>query len=113
MDYKAKGRIIKGVGGLYYVFVTDSDEPSSMGRLLPCRARGKFRHSNITPLVGDRVEIIFNDRTLKTLEEENASNKKSAGEIMISEIIDRKSALIRPPLANLDYMFISMASASP
>ena len=113
MDYKAKGRIIKGVGGLYYVLVTASDEPSAIGRLLPCRARGKFRHSNISPLVGDRVEIVFNDRTLKALEEENTSNKKSAGEIMISEIIDRKSALIRPPLANLDYMFISMASASP
>ena len=112
MDYKAKGRIIKGVGGLYYVLVSSSDEPTVDGSLLPCRARGKFRHSNISPLVGDTVEIIFNDRTLKALNG-GENDKRSASEIMISEIIDRKSALIRPPLANLDYMFISMASASP
>lgn len=113
MEYKAKGRIIKGVGGLYYVLVSSSDEPSMTGALLPCRARGKFRHSNITPLVGDTVEIVFNDRTVKALSEADATDKKTASEIMISEITDRKSALIRPPLANLDYMFISMASASP
>ncbi len=113
MDYKANGRIIRGVGGLYYVLVASSEEATVVGKLLPCRARGKFRHSNVTPLVGDTVEIIFNDRTLKTLSSDEANDKKSASEIMISEIIDRKSALIRPPLANLDYMFISMASASP
>ena len=113
MDYKAKGRIIKGVGGLYYVLVSAADEATVVGKMLPCRARGKFRHSNVTPLVGDTVEIIFNDRTLKALESDEANDKKSASEIMISEITDRKSALIRPPLANLDYMFISMASASP
>lgn len=113
MEYKAKGRIIKGVGGLYYVMVASSEEPSIVGSLLPCRARGKFRHSNITPLVGDTVEIVFNDRTVKALSSAEPSDKKSASEIMISEITDRKSALIRPPLANLDYMFISMASASP
>ena len=113
MDYKAKGRIIKGVGGLYYVSVLSSEEPSVVGALLPCRARGKFRHSSLTPLVGDTVEIIFNDRTLKSLSADTASDKSTASEIMISEITDRKSALIRPPLANLDYMFISMASASP
>ena len=113
MEYKAKGRIIKGVGGLYYVSVSSSDSADVIGSMLPCRARGKFRHSNITPLVGDTVEIVFNDRTLKTLAETESNDKKAASEIMISEIIDRKSALIRPPLANLDYMFISMASASP
>ena len=113
MDYKANGRIIKGVGGLYYVLVASSEEASVIGKLLPCRARGKFRHSNLTPLVGDTVEIVFNDRTLKAISSDGESDKKSASEIMISEIVDRKSALIRPPLANLDYMFIAMASASP
>ena len=32
---------------------------------------------------------------------------------MIEEIVDRKSALIRPPMANLDVMFVTMAAASP
>lgn len=113
MEYKAKGRIIKGVGGLYYVSVISSEEPSIEGALLPCRARGKFRHSNLTPLVGDTVEIIFNDRTLKSLALASTSDKNRASEIMIAQVNDRRSALIRPPLANLDYMFISMASASP
>ena len=113
MEYKAQGRIVKGVGGLYFVSVSSCEEPSAVGMLLPCRARGKFRHSNLTPLVGDTVEIIFNERTLSALNSDAEDNKKAASEIMISEIINRKNALIRPPLANLDYMFISMASASP
>lgn len=109
MEYKARGRIIKNVGGLYYVTITVSEEPSITGLLLPCRARGKFRHSNTCPVVGDKAEIIFNDRTLKCLHD----NSQPASEIMLSEIIERKNVLIRPPLANLDYIFITMASASP
>lgn len=113
MEYRAKGRITKGVGGLYYVLVSESDEPSVIGRLLPCRARGKFRHGNISPLVGDTVEVIFNDRTLASLDSEEKKGKNDVSETAISQICERKNALIRPPLANLDYMFISMASASP
>ncbi|MBQ7293577.1 MAG: ribosome small subunit-dependent GTPase A [Clostridia bacterium] len=113
MEYKAQGRIVKGIGGLYFVSVSSCDEPEATGKLLPCRARGKFRHSNMTPLVGDTVEVVFNERTLTALNDEKKDEKNSASEIMISEIINRKNALIRPPLANLDYMFISMASASP
>ena len=113
MEYKAQGRIIKGVGGLYFVEVSSSEAPEAIGKLLPCRARGKFRHSNISPLVGDNVSLVFNERMLKSLDLLEKNEKNAVGEIMISEIIDRKSALIRPPLANLDYMFISMASASP
>ena len=113
MEYKAKGRIIKGVGGLYYVSVVSCDEPSVIGSFLPCRARGKFRHSNISPLVGDNVELVFNERTLRAINDTEKSDQKTASEIMISDIVDRRCALIRPPLANLDYMFISMAAASP
>ena len=113
MDYKANGRIIKGVGGLYYVLVTDGENSEIKGSLLPCRARGKFRHSNLTPLVGDTVEIVFNDRTLKALAENTENDKNAASEIMISCVTDRRNALIRPPLANLDYMFVTMAAASP
>ena len=112
MEYKAKGRIIKGVGGLYSVLITDSDEKTTIGKVIPCRARGSFRHSNISPLVGDVVELAVGERLLKAIEKESV-DKKNSGDAMISAIIDRKSALIRPPLANLDYMFISMASASP
>ena len=44
-----KGRIIKGVGGFYYVNVEDE--------IIECRARGIFREQKITPLVGDIVKI--------------------------------------------------------
>ena len=84
MDYKANGRIIKGVGGLYYVFVTDGENSEIKGSLLPCRAHGKFRHSNLTPHVGDTVEIVFNDRTLKALAENTENDKNAASEIIIA-----------------------------
>ena len=44
-----EGRIIKGIGGFYYV---DTDNG-----LYECRARGIFRKNKITPLVGDFVKI--------------------------------------------------------
>ena len=89
MQQNIKGTIIKGVGGLYYVRPDGTDE------LIPCRARGKFRHEGLTPLVGDRVLLAMDN------------------EAVIAEIIDRKNALIRPPLANLDILFVSMASSFP
>lgn len=102
MEYRTKGKIIKGVGGNYYV----RPEGAERDTLLPCRARGKFRHVGISPLVGDNV-ILLSDRPL--FEGELPSDI----EIVLDEIVDRKSALIRPPLANLDILFVSMASAFP
>lgn len=89
MAEKLCGRIIKSVGGLYTVS-TDEGE-------IQCRARGVFRHSNISPLVGDIVSITLDD------------NKN----MVISEIAERKNSLIRPPLANLDYVFVTFAAESP
>ncbi len=43
------GRIIKGIGGFYYV---ETEE-----QLYSCKARGVFRKKGITPLAGDLVEI--------------------------------------------------------
>lgn len=110
MEYKSTGRLVKGVGGLYFVTVDKDDNSPLAEKTLPCRARGKFRHSGISPLVGDRVEITYGERSL-TVSDSPADDK--ATEIMISRILDRKNALIRPPLANLDVLFIAMASASP
>ncbi|MBE6547984.1 MAG: ribosome small subunit-dependent GTPase A [Ruminococcaceae bacterium] len=89
MADNATGRIIKGVGGLYTVRLDSGD--------IQCRARGSFRHTNITPLVGDVVKIEADDK----------------GNSVIDEILDRKNSLIRPPLANIDYVFVTMAAASP
>ncbi len=100
MTEKIQGKILQGVGGLYSVLVTDGE---LTGSVIPCRARGSFRHNNLTPLAGDNV-IISPARE---------SNDKASSEYVIEDICDRRSALIRPPLANLDYLFITLAAASP
>lgn len=85
-----KGKIIKGIGGFYYVDCGDT--------VYECKARGNFRKQKITPLVGDNVEITVNDG-----EHENT----------IDKILDRKNSLIRPPLANLDTLFIISSMVEP
>lgn len=94
MDLMKSGRIVGLLGGLYTVRVREGEQY----RELSCRARGSFRHSNMSPLVGDLVTLDFSGG------EENA---------VIDEICDRKNALIRPPLANLDLVFVTMAARSP
>ena len=94
MSQLIKGRIVALLGGLYTVRV-DGDEGC---RHIGCRARGIFRHSNMSPLVGDLVQVDVSEG------EENA---------VIDEICDRKNSLIRPPLANLDVVFVTMAAKSP
>ena len=91
MENTNRGRIIKGVGGLYQVQLPDQNIP------VACRAKGAFRHENLTPLVGDIVSLEFDP----------------TGDAMISDIDERKNALIRPPLSNLDYMFVTLAAAKP
>ena len=96
MENTARGKIIKGVGGLYTVRIID--EGSELcGGTVACRAKGSFRHSGITPLAGDNVVVLF----------------EGEGGAVISEISERKNSLIRPPLANLDYIFVTMAAAHP
>jgi len=112
MEYLSTGRLIKNVGGLYTVLIDNTDGDLLGGKALPCRARGKFRHSGISPLVGDRVTVSYNERTLAGLER-GETVEETAAEIMIADILERKNALIRPPLANLDTIFVAMAAASP
>ncbi len=100
MESIIKGKIIKGVGGLYTVRLLSGDRDT-----VKCRARGSFRHEHITPLAGDTVTLIPDMGTGK--------DKNGTAGYVIDSIDERKNALIRPPMANLDYLFITMASASP
>ena len=105
MEYPFCGRIIKGVGGLYQVRLFD-DAPIKAQlceRVVACRAKGSFRHENVTPLVGDIVSLEF---------EQTGESTRDAGAV-ISDIADRANSLIRPPLANLDIMFVAFAAAKP
>ena len=92
------GKIIGVSGGLYKI-------QTKNGETVFCRAKGAFRHSGLTPLVGDNVRLRFDGVTVK--------GDESGGGVVIEEVLERKNALIRPPMANLDCMFVSMASASP
>ena len=88
MDMTIKGRIVKGIGGFYYV---DTESGT-----IECRARGKFRKMGIKPMVGDITEL--------TLQDEKHG--------YLQEILPRKNFLIRPPISNLDALVI-VASAAP
>lgn len=78
------GIITKCLGGLYTVETLDG--------ILECKARGVFRNRGISPYVGDTVEI------------QNG---------VISEILNRKNCIIRPPLANLDQLIFIVSTCNP
>lgn len=108
------GKIMLGVGGLYTVRVLSprgGESAELTGKTIVCRARGSFKHNNITLLAGDNVIICPASETGETARENG--NKEIAADFVIDELCERKNALIRPPLANLDYIFITMAAASP
>ncbi len=78
--------ITKGIGGFYYVRTQDG--------IVECRARGVFRKRGITPVAGDNVTL-------------------SADKAAIEEILPRKNVFIRPPVANLDVLFIVASTTQP
>ena len=100
-NYTADGKIVSISGGLYKIKL-DED-----GKIVFCRARGAFRHSGMTPLVGDNVIIRSNKPASELI------GSETEGGIMIESIKERKNGLIRPPMANLDCIFVSMAAAAP
>ena len=106
MSEKIYGKVMQGVGGLYSVRITDCDtaDKSIIGNTVSCRARGAFKHNNISLLAGDNVILCLT---------RNDDKQSGSDEYVIDEIATRKNSLIRPPLANLDYLFITLAAASP
>ena len=112
MQFKEKGRLIRGVGGLYEILLQAGETPLSDKRIF-CRAKGNFRHEGVTPLVGDLVAVSFDDAVLPRDEQGQPTPSADGGGIVIEEILPRKNALIRPPMANLDLLFITFAAAHP
>ena len=92
MMHNIQGMIVSGVGGLYYVRTADKE-------IFPCRAKGAFRRKGLTPLVGDLVSI--------------RPPEVSGKEYFIEEIFERKNSLIRPPMANLETLFVTFAPKNP
>ena len=90
-----KGRITKGVGGLYFV---DTDDG-----VFKCNARGIFRKDNVKPAVGDFV-FISDIPSLDDVSEKTG---------IIEEIIPRINMLKRPWVANVQQALIVFSIVSP
>ena len=89
------GKVVKGLGGLYETRVQDENGIQR----LACRAKGVLKRDEEKVLIGDNVKILCDDSTPDGM--------------VISEITERKNSLIRPPMANLDYLFIVFAAKKP
>lgn len=90
-----RGKIIKGVGGFYYVhlhLVKDNN-------IYECKAKGSFRNQKIKPKIGDEVEIDIIDQ------------EKFIGNI--TKIYERTNDLVRPAVANVDQAVIIFAYTNP
>lgn len=62
-------------------------------------ARGKFKNEEITPLVGDKVEIQITD------EEKNSA--------IIEQVLPRKNEIKRPKMANIDQIIFIISTKNP
>jgi len=86
MSELKKGRIIKGIGGFYYV--------NDGIHTYECKASGRFRKEKITPMVGDYV--LFD-----------------AKKDYVEAIEQRANSLIRPSVANIDQIMIVVSPINP
>ncbi len=84
-----EGMLLKAIGGLYYA-------ETPLG-ILECKARGVFRKQNISPCAGDKVLIT------------DITDNKG----VVDKILPRKNNIIRPPLANLDYIVFVTSTCEP
>ena len=81
-----KGMIVKNISDTYTV--------KESKNLYECKARGKFRNSGLTPLVGDIVEFDPEQR-------------------YILDIMERKNELARPSVSNIDVALIISSVKKP
>ncbi len=86
-----QGIIIGNISNTYKI-KTDTHEYEAY-------ARGKFKNEEITPLVGDRVEINITD------EEKNIA--------VIEKILPRKNEIKRPRMANIDQIIFIISTKNP
>lgn len=88
-NMELEGLVIKCVGGFYTV--NTAQEP------VICRARGRFRKEGVSPCAGDRVRV----------------QREADGSWALSEVLPRKNHLVRPPVANLDRLFVVASLRGP
>lgn len=88
-----RGKIIKGIGGFYYVHTGEGD--------FECRAKGIFRNRREKPLVGDEVEL----SPVQNSERERSGN--------LIRILRRKNQLLRPEVSNVDQAVVLFSLRDP
>ena len=81
-------RIIKALSGFYYVQTEDV--------VVECRARGRFRRQDQSPLVGDFVRIT-----------------RQGDKGVLEALLPRKNAFIRRAVANIDQLVVLASCAIP
>ena len=81
-------RIIKALSGFYYVQTEDG--------VVECRARGRFRRQDQSPLVGDFVRIT-----------------RQGDKGVLEALLPRKNAFIRPAVTNIDQLVVLASCAIP
>ena len=81
-------RIIRAISGFYYVQTEDG--------VVECKARGRFRRQDATPLVGDFVRIT-----------------RQGAKGVLEELLPRRNAFIRPAIANIDQLVVLASCAIP
>lgn len=87
-----QGIIYNAISGFYYVWAD--------GESYTTKPKGVFRHQSAKPLVGDHVDI-----------EIDAVNLESNDRLV--KMHPRKNELVRPPIANVDYVFVVMSLIEP
>ena len=87
-----QGIIIENISNLYRVEAENKE-------VYEASARGKFKKQEITPVVGDKVEIEIIDK----------ENKKA----VINKIEERKVYIKRPKLANITQIVLVVSSKNP
>ena len=90
----SEGVVVRGYGGFYFVL------PAALaGEPLPCRVRGRLKRASGRILVGERVKY--------------APPTALGSEGVIEEILPRKVALVRPPVANVDQLVAVVSAVAP
>ena len=97
------GRIVKGVKDFFDVCIEEENEYKN--KIIACNSRGVFRKDSLKlkPLAGDIVDIEIN--------QDKRDKDETWG--IIKKIGERKNFLQRPPVANLDVLFIVASVKSP
>jgi ribosome biogenesis GTPase len=90
------GKIIKSVGGFFHVEKPAGRSGDPPDGVLLCTARGVFRLKEITPVAGDNVVVDLGGSTP-----------------VITDVLERKNHIVRPPLANLDAAIIVVSTVEP